>query len=101
MYERQIEAEVSEYAESLGCLQLKLLMLTTMGWPDRLYLYRGRILFIEFKQPGEKPTKIQLWMHGKLKKHLFKVEVVDNVGQGKVYLNELVHSNDSLDRNLP
>lgn len=99
--ESKIEATVAEYAESLGCLHLKLLMLTTMGWPDRLFLYMGRVLFIEFKQPGERPAKIQLWIHGKLRKHLFKVEVVDNVSQGKVYIDELVHSNDSLDRNVP
>ena len=88
--ERDIEAEVMEYAETLGCLQLKLIMLNIMGWPDRLVLYMGKILFIEFKLPGEKPTKIQLWMHDRLKKHLFKVAVIDNVADGKVQINELV-----------
>jgi hypothetical protein len=88
--ERETETKVSEYAEALGCLVVKLNLIGRIGWPDRMYLYMGKVLFIEFKRKGEEPEKIQLWTHGQIRKHKFKVVVVDNIPDGKVHINELV-----------
>ncbi len=36
------------------------------GWPDVQIVYRGRLIVIELKAPGEKPSKVQLHMHERL-----------------------------------
>lgn len=61
---------------------LKLAIMGNRGWPDRLLLWpRKGIMFIEFKRPGEKPRKLQEFVHAALRKLGFVVEVHDNVGR--------------------
>ena len=88
--EKDIEQNVSKYArEDKGCLVLKLNVWGRIGWPDRLYLFpMGRVLFIEFKLPGEEPKRLQAFIHGKLRAFGFRVEVVDNVGQGRSVIDD-------------
>lgn len=82
--ESDIETKVTEYSKEQGCLSLKLNVLGRIGWPDRIYLYYGaRVLFIEFKKPGEKPRKIQAYVHSILRKYGFIVIVVDNISDGQ------------------
>lgn len=53
-------------------------------WPDRMLLYKGgRILFLEFKRPGEKANPAQAWFFDELRKLGFPVEVVDSVADAK------------------
>lgn len=49
--EKDVEREVSQYATALGCLSYKFTSPTNRGVPDRIYLYNGHALFIEFKGP--------------------------------------------------
>ena len=79
--ESSIESNNREFANKLGIIFRKLNF--GEGWPDRLLLYRGEVLFIEYKQKGEKPTKLQLWMHEKLRAQGFRVEVVDDSLKGQ------------------
>ena len=85
--ERKIETDVSEYAGRCGCMHLKLVMWGRIGWPDHLYLYHGRVLFIEFKRAGEQPRKIQEYIHDKLRSHGFDVIVVDNNSDGRTAID--------------
>jgi hypothetical protein len=49
------------------------------GFPDVVVLCPGgRIMFIEFKRPGAKPYKLQLWVHEKIRKLGFEVQVHDD-----------------------
>jgi hypothetical protein len=73
---------VSRYAIAQGCLVLKLNVTGRRGWPDRMYLFHGRTLFIEFKRAGEKLRKLQMYVHGQLSRHQFNVTVVDNYSDG-------------------
>lgn len=58
---------------------LKLSVLGFRGWPDRLIVWEGgNVLFIEFKQPGEEPRALQVYVHEKLRKMGFTVEVHDD-----------------------
>ena len=87
--ERVIEQKVTEYAEALGVLQLKVNIIGRRGWPDRIYLYKGRVLFIEFKAPEEEPRKLQLYIHNILRANGFEVEVVDDEDEGKAAIDQL------------
>ena len=84
LLEKDIEREVSDYAMQKKCMVLKLNVWGRVGWPDRLFIYPiRRLVFIEFKLPGQKPRKIQEYIHGKLREYGFWVVTVDNIVHGK------------------
>ena len=61
---------------------LKLNVMGMRGWPDRLLLWPNRgIMFIEFKRPGERPRKLQQYVHEKILNLGFIVETHDNVSR--------------------
>ena len=51
--EKEIENKVGNEAKSLGFLVYKFVSPEQRGVPDRILLYKGRALFIEFKAPGK------------------------------------------------
>lgn len=77
MLERTLENYFKMKIESSFGLCIKLI--GYVGIPDRLILLpKGRIFFVEFKQKGKKPRKIQKFVHSKLKNLGFKVYVIDD-----------------------
>lgn len=78
--EKHIEKACGSIARGRGWLYWKLNILGFPGVPDRLILCPGgRVMFVEFKRPGGKPTPLQEAWHRKLRALGFKVEVIDNV----------------------
>jgi hypothetical protein len=88
--ERDLERKISLYAEKKGCLGLKLNVTGQRGWPDRLFMYEGNVLFVEFKRPGEKPTLHQVWMHERIRAYGGTVVIIDDPVQGMKVIDELV-----------
>ena len=80
--EANIEKSVLNYARFYNVLCLKLNVQGRVGWPDTLYIYDKRVLFIEFKRKGEKPRPTQVYVHGELAKRGIMVQVVDTVELG-------------------
>jgi hypothetical protein len=77
--EKNLEKEFNTIAKKLNGFSIKMLSSHITGLPDRLCLLPGGILFFaEIKTTGKKPTKIQLLIHGKLRKLGFKVYVIDS-----------------------
>jgi hypothetical protein len=91
--EAEIQRKVVLFARSLKVLAQK--MSFGSGWPDYLFLYRGAVLFIEFKAPKEKPSKIQQHIIDKFRTMGFWVEVVDNVVIGKDTIRRFIDDTDS------
>lgn len=89
MLEKDIEQKVVDHATSLGALYLKLNVRGQTGWPDRMFIYKGTVLFVEFKLPGEVPEPHQLVIHALLEQHLMSVMVIDDIQQGKEIINVL------------
>lgn len=83
MKESKIEYEVCKYAESKGFLVFKFSSPSQRGVPDRIFLKNRNTFFIEFKSPGKKPTKLQMFIFKKLKQQDFKTYIVDNIDDGK------------------
>ena len=86
--ESRIEQKSTERAKKLGMLVLKLNVKGQVGWPDRLYIYNGHVLFIEFKRLREKPRPIQQHIHDLLRAHHIDVRVVDDLIQAYEVLDE-------------
>ena len=81
--ESHIEKKVSGFAERQGWLCFKWSSPNTRAVPDHIYLKGGDWRMIEFKAPGEQPSKLQIRMHKKLEAEGFKVHVIDNIENGK------------------
>lgn len=87
MLEKQIEAKVCDYAKAKGVLAYKFTSPARAAVPDRMFIYKGRMFFIEFKREGQKATPAQEREHNRLRQHQINVFVVDNVEQGKSTIN--------------
>lgn len=95
--EKTFEKRISRFVEDNGGLSIKLLSSLFKGLPDRMLLLpRGIIIFVEFKSTGKKPTKIQAYVHEKLRNLGFLVFVVSTQQDCidlEYYFNLLITSN--------
>lgn len=91
--EKVFERELSKYVDDSGGMAVKLLSQFIKGLPDRMFLLPGGVVvFVEFKSTGKKPTKIQSYIHAKIRARGFDVYVVDSVETfeiAKDYINEI------------
>lgn len=77
--EKKVEKYLVVRVESLGGLCVKFPPLFFAGFPDRIVLLpAGRIVFVELKDEGKKPTPLQVRVHKRLKVLGFRVEVLDS-----------------------
>lgn len=78
--EKQIERRLVDAVKQSNGMCIKLLCNHIIGLPDRLCLFPGsKIIFVELKTTGEKPRKIQLYVHNKIRALGFEVEVIDDL----------------------
>lgn len=59
MNERTIEQHLKKTVEAIGGLCWKFTSPGTIGVPDRICIYRGRVIFVELKATGGQPRPIQ------------------------------------------
>lgn len=79
MRETFIERKLITEVKRCGGLCLKFISPGTAGVPDRILLMPGgRMAFVELKAPGQKPGKLQLRRHARLRTLGFPVYVLDN-----------------------
>ncbi len=79
MLERDIERHLVKRVKQHGGLCLKFSSPGRAGVPDRIVvLAAGRVLFIEVKRPGARPTKLQLHMLTVLKDLGCEVNWIDS-----------------------
>lgn len=88
--EKVIERKLAELVKTKGGLCLKLLSSQFIGLPDRLCLFpNGQAIFVELKTTGQKPRRIQLFVHNKLRSIGFRVEVIDTLEGVTNFINSL------------
>lgn len=74
-----IEQPAIAYAERRGWLVVKFVSPGCRAIPDRFCARNGRIILVEFKAPGEVPSKQQAKRHRELRAHGVEVHVIDNL----------------------
>lgn len=78
--EKVVERKLVELVKAKNGLCVKLLCDQLTGLPDRLCLFPGGvIIFVEVKTTGQKPRRIQTFIHNKLRALGFRVEVIDTI----------------------
>lgn len=78
------------YAKKHGVETVKLNGMGKRSHPDRMFLYAGRVRFVEFKRRGAQATPLQRELHKRWKKLGHPVYVADNVVVGCAIINRLV-----------
>jgi hypothetical protein len=94
MNESTIERTVCAYAKAKGCLTLKLAGQNQRGQPDRLFLYKGLVLFIEFKAPGKLPTALQSKWLDLMAENGYYATWCDEINAGKKIIDVFIHADD-------
>ena len=79
MLERDIEKALVKRIKALGGLCEKFVSPSNIGVPDRLVTLPGKIVFIELKSPGKKPTAKQIKDHAKRRSYGCTVLVIDSL----------------------
>lgn len=87
--ERTIEKKVAALAKKRGFFTCKFVSPASPGVPDRVFVYGGSVVFVEFKRKGQKPTERQLAMHAAMRKAGAVVDVFDNAEDAMTALNFL------------
>lgn len=77
--EIEIEGPATEYAECRGWWEFKIMQASKNGIPDRFYARKGRIVFVEYKAPGEPATVQQLKRHAEMREAGIEVHIIDNM----------------------
>ena len=93
--EKVIERKLVEAIKANGGMCIKLLCDNLLGLPDRMVLMpHSKIAFVELKTTGQKPRRIQVFMHNKLRNLGFRVEVIDTVEGVNNFINSIKHNAD-------
>lgn len=76
--EADIEKKVKKWCEDHGYLFIKMSALSAVGFPDRMVLKDGRVMFLELKAPGKKPRPAQQEWRSRLHRCGFSAVWADN-----------------------
>lgn len=90
MLEKQIESAVVKYAKLKDILSFKMNSVSSRGLPDRIFISKLGIFFVEFKRKNAKTTKLQNYMIEQLLRHDCKVFIVDDIKTGQDLINSYV-----------
>lgn len=79
MRERIVEAHLRDSVKKAGGVAYKWVSPGNNGVPDRIVIIPGgRIIFVELKAPGKKPTALQQVQHDRLRVLGCDVRVIDS-----------------------
>ena len=92
--EKLVERKLVELVKINNGMCIKLLCDQLIGLPDRLCLFPNhKIVFVETKTTGQKPRRIQAYMHKKLRALGFRVEVIDSIEGVEQFIDNIVYEN--------
>ena len=88
--ESDVERKIGNHAFTLGIIPMKFTSPNCAGVPDRMFLYKGRTLFMEIKKMGKDLEPLQVVWQKKLTKQGFIALKIDSIDEGKKVLETFV-----------
>lgn len=87
--EKTIVPKIMKHLESLGffCIKIHGGVFQIAGLPDILAIRAGAAYWIEVKQPGKQPTKIQVFMINKLRRFGCRAGVATSIQEALDIVN--------------
>jgi Holliday junction resolvase len=86
MRESALEAKIVKYCRENGILTYKFSSPSQRGVPDRVMLKNGKVMFMEVKAPGKRPTALQLHEIEKIRKSGIVAAWVNDFSNAVFYL---------------
>lgn len=90
MLERDIEAYLVKRCKEIGALCDKFTSPQRRSVPDRLITFGGRVLFVELKATGKKPTEAQVRDHERRRAAGAEVVWLDSVECAEDVIDDLL-----------
>jgi len=88
--EKDLEPKLRKEIEARGGKAYKWVSPGNRGVPDRIvFMPNGKVYLVELKSTGEVPSKIQLYVHGVLRRLGLKVYVIDNLPDLLNFIDEV------------
>jgi hypothetical protein len=84
--EKKLEKRACDVARANGWWTRKFSSPANRGVPDRIFLKDGVVWFVEFKAPGNVPTKLQDHEIDQIRVHGGNVMWLDNIDEFKMLL---------------
>lgn len=84
--EVEIEREHLKVAKANGWVVEKIEKTGRSGFPDRLYIKQGRVIFVEWKRPGGRLSKQQVLRHKELRDAGAEVHTVYSLAEAELVL---------------
>lgn len=78
MLEAAVEMPVVRRAEAAGWFVRKVVWPNRIGAPDRVFIKESRVVWIEFKAPGETPRLSQIQEHDRMRAAGAELHVCDS-----------------------
>ena len=88
MREKEIEQYLVRRVKKAGGLCWKFISPGNAGVPDRIVIHPKGIFFIELKAPGEKPRRLQIFIHEQMRRCGASVFVLDSKAQVDAWVAE-------------
>lgn len=89
MLERDIEAYLVKRCKEIGALCDKFTSPQRRSVPDRLITFNGRVLFVELKSTGKKPTEAQVRDHERRRENGAEVVWLDSCADAEMVIAAL------------
>lgn len=86
IFESDIEEKLVRGVEKRGGLCLKFGM---DGWPDRIVILPGQVIWVELKRPTGEVAKLQKWRSAQLRKLGQRVEIPKSKDEVQLFLDSL------------
>lgn len=90
MLESTIEKYTSELAKREGALSFKFVSPSQRGVPDRVFIYKGNVCFVEFKTAGGLLSKLQEHYKKKFEEHYVDVYIVRSKEEGQFFVSTIL-----------
>jgi hypothetical protein len=84
--EKKLEKRATDVAKANGWYTRKFSSPSNRGVPDRIFIKECIVWFIEFKAPGNTPTKLQEYEMQQIAEHGGRVIYLDNIDDFKKLL---------------
>lgn len=92
MTESQIEKKLVAYCRKRGIYTRKFVSPANRGVPDRVIVGNGRVLFLELKREGNKPTELQKWGLAQLREHGAEAHLATGYDEAKAIVDAIILS---------
>lgn len=88
--ESTLEKKIRKAAKDMGIYVRKTVAPSHAGFPDRMFAFGGRVLFLEVKDLGKRPTPLQHHELSELMAHNICATWVDNYTDAVLLLQSLI-----------